>query len=169
MTASTASRFDRLERLLARVNTRLAEVSGWLVLVIALLCCYGVFTRYVLGDPDTWSFEVAAYLLCFVVFFAIGNALQDNIHVRVDLLQELFPGRFAQVTRIVGDGLCVVFLWIFFLKVWGVFHDSLASGRIDETTLGWPVAVIQWVMPFGVALTLLTQLLMLVGRFRRKP
>lgn len=163
------SRFEQIEAWVARINLVCARVSGWLILVIAFLCCYGVFTRYVLGDPDTWSYEVAAYLLAFVVYFAIGNALQQNIHVRVDLLQELFPGRFARITHIVGDALCLAFLWLFFSKVWAVFHDSLVRGRVDETTLGWPVAVVQWVMPFGVALTMLVQLIMLIGRFRRLP
>lgn len=160
--------FDRIERRVGQINLALARVSGWLVLVIALLCSYGVFTRYVLGDPDTWSYEVAAYLLGFVIYFAIGDALHQNIHVRVDLLQEMFPGRFARVTRAIGDALCLAFLALFFSKVWGVFHDSLVRGRIDETTLGWPVAAVQWVMPFGVALTMLVQLLMLIGRFRQK-
>ena len=163
------TRFDQIEARVAQINLVFARVSGWIILVIALLCCYGVFTRYVLGDPDTWSYEVAAYLLAFVIYFAIGNALQQNIHVRVDLLQELFPGRFARITNIVGDALCLAFLWLFFGKVWAVFHDSLVRGRVDETTLGWPVAVVQWVMPFGVALTMVVQLIMLIGRFRRLP
>jgi len=162
------SRFERVENGVAKANLVLAHVSGWLILVIALLCSYGVFTRYVLNDPDTWSYEVAAYLLGFVVYFAIGNALHQNIHVRVDLLQEMFPGRFARVTRIVGDFACLAFLWIFFGKVWYIFHDSLVRGRIDETTLGWPIAAVQWVMPFGVAMTMLVQVVMLIGRFRQR-
>lgn len=160
--------FDQVEAGVARVNLLFARISGWLVLVIALLCCYGVFTRYALGDPDTWSYEVAAYLLAFVVYFAIGDALHQNVHVRVDLLQEMFPGRFTRVTGAIGDIVCLGFLWLFFTKVWTIFHDSLIRGRIDETTLGWPVAVVQWVMPFGVALMMLVQLVMLVGRFRRR-
>jgi TRAP-type C4-dicarboxylate transport system permease small subunit len=159
--------FERVEDWVARVNLVFARVSGWLILVIALLCCYGVFTRYVLVDPDTWSYEVAAYLLGFVVYFAIGDALQQNIHVRVDLFQEMFPGRFARVTRIIGDMLCLAFLWVLFGKVWFVFHDSLVRGRIDETTLGWPVAAVQWVMPFGVGMMMVVQLVMLIGRIRR--
>lgn len=160
-------RFEQLENRVAQVHLVCARVSGWLILAIAVLCCYGVFTRYVLGDPDTWSYEVAAYLLAFVVYFAIANALHQNIHVRVDLLQELFPGRFARITGIIGDALCLAFLWLFLGKVWAVFQDSLTRGRIDETTLGWPVAAVQWVMPFGVGLTMLVQLIMLIGRIRR--
>lgn len=147
-----------------RFNSLMAYVSGWLILLITLISCYGVFTRYVLNDPDTWSFTVSSYLMCFVIFLAIANALQEGVHVRVDIIQEWFPGKPARITRIVSDVACLVFLWFFFEQVWAVFHDSFTRGRIDETTLAWPVAAIQWVMPFGVALTLLAQFAMLVGR-----
>jgi TRAP-type C4-dicarboxylate transport system permease small subunit len=149
---------------IARFNTFMAYVSGWLILLITLICCYGVFTRYVLNEPDTWSFTVSSYLLCFVVFFSIANALQEGVHVRVDILQEWFPGRFATISKIISDIACLIFLWIFFEQVWKVFMDSLARGRIDETTLAWPVAAIEWAMPFGVALTLLAQAAVLIGR-----
>lgn len=147
------------------VNNFMAFLAGWLILVITIISCYGVFTRYVLEDPDTWSFSVSAYLLCFVIFFALSSALQQGIHVRVDILKELFPGRIARYARIVSDLACLAFLWVFFNQTWKVFYDSFSRGRIDETTLAWPIAAIQWAMPLGVALTLVTQAIMLLGRF----
>jgi|694.fasta_scaffold53189_5 TRAP-type C4-dicarboxylate transport system permease small subunit len=148
---------------ITRFNNLMAYVSGWLILLITLISCYGVFTRYVLNDPDTWSFTVSSYLMCFVVFLAISNALQEGVHVRVDIIQEWFPGKTAHVTRVLSDIACLIFLWFFFEQVWTVFHDSLSRGRTDETTLAWPVAAIQWAMPFGVALTLLAQAILLIG------
>lgn len=160
----SASRWIKAIDLITRLNSFMSYVSGWLILLITLICCYGVFTRYVLNDPDTWSFTVSSYLLCFVVFFSIANALQEGVHVRVDILQEWFPGRFATISKIVSDIACLIFLWFFFEQVWKVFLDSLARGRIDESTLAWPVAAIEWAMPFGVAMTLLAQAAMLIGR-----
>ena len=149
----------------SKTNNVLVFIAGWLIFVITVISCYGVFTRYVLGDPDTWSFSVSAYLLCFVIFFAMSDALQKGVHVRVDILKELFPGRIARSARIFSDLACLIFLWIFFSQTWRVLYDSLSRGRIDETTLAWPIAAVQWAMPFGVAATLLTQIVMLAGRF----
>jgi TRAP-type C4-dicarboxylate transport system permease small subunit len=151
--------------LVTRINDLMAYLAGWLVLAITIIGCYGVFTRYVLHSPDSWTFAVSAYLLCFVVFFAISNGLQQGVHVRVDILQEWFPGKVAMRARVISDLACLVFLWVFFSQVWAVFHDSYSRGRIDETTLAWPVAAIQWVMPLGVGLTLVTQAVILIGRF----
>lgn len=63
--------FERVYALAGRINHFMAFLAGWLILAITLISCYGVFTRYVLEDPDTWSFSVSAYLLCFVIFFCI--------------------------------------------------------------------------------------------------
>lgn len=165
-----ASRLFFLVHSLAyKLNGLMVFIAGWLVLLITVITCYGVFTRYVLQDPDTWSFSVSAYLLCFVIFFAMSSALQHGEHVRVDILKELFPGRIARYARIVSDVACLVFLWVLFNQTWKVFYDSFSRGRIDETTLAWPIAAIQWAIPLGVALTLLTQAVMLVGRFVGTP
>lgn len=147
------------------INDMMAYLAGWLVLAITVIGCYGVFTRYVLHSPDSWTFSVSAYLLCFVVFLTISNGLQQGVHVRVDILQEWFPGKVARRARVISDLACLVFLWVFFSQVWTVFHDSYSRGRIDETTLAWPVAAIQWAMPLGVGLTLITQAIILIGRF----
>jgi len=163
---SFASRlFTLVHSVSSKLNGLMTFIAGWLVLVITVISCYGVFTRYVLEDPDTWSFSMSAYLLCFVIFFAMSSALQQGVHVRVDILKELFPGRIAKTARVVSDLACLVFLWVFFNQTWKVFYDSFSRGRIDETTLAWPIAAIQWAMPLGVALTLLTQAVMLIGRF----
>jgi TRAP-type C4-dicarboxylate transport system permease small subunit len=96
---------------ITRFNNLMAYVSGWLILLITLISCYGVFTRYVLNDPDTWSFTVSSYLMCFVVFLAISNALQERVHVRVDIIKERFPGKTAPVTRVLSYIACLIFLW----------------------------------------------------------
>jgi len=150
------------------VNLWTATLAGWLVLVIAAITCYGVFMRYVLNRPDTWSFPVSAYLLGFVVFLSVSHALQERVHVRVDLLYEWFPGRFARWAGAVADVVTLGFLWLVLLQMWEVFHESWSQGRTDETTLAWPVAAIQWVMPAGALLLLLTQLCMTVARFAAK-
>lgn len=152
-----------------RVNLWMAILAGWVVLLITAITCYSVFMRYVVNRPDTWSYPVAAYLLGFVVFFAVSHALQEQIHVRVDLLSEWLPGRFARWSGVLADLASIAFLWLVAVQMWQVFHESWSQGRTDETTLGWQVAAVQWVMPLGAAFLLLTQLLMMASRLLDRP
>jgi len=152
-----------------RLNLCMATLAGWLVLVITAIVCYGVFMRYVMNRPDTWSFPVSAYLLSFVVFLSVSHALQEQVHVRVDLLNEWFPGRLARWVGVIADLASISFLALVLVQMWEVFHESWSQGRTDETTLAWPVAAVQWVMPLGALLLLLTQLAMTAARFLAKP
>lgn len=152
-----------------RVNLWMATLAGWLVLAITAITCYGVFMRYVVNRPDTWSFPVSAYLLSFVVFLSVSHALQERVHVRVDLLYEWFPGRVARWAGALADVVTLGFLWLVLLQMWEVFHESWSQGRTDETTLAWPVAAVQWVMPVGALMLLLTQLCMTVARLVETP
>lgn len=164
MNGSAATIVGGFRRAMGRVNLWMATAAGWLVLVITALTCYGVFMRYVMNRPDTWSFPVCAYLLSFVVFLAVSHALQEQVHVRVDLLQEWFPGRIARWSGVIADVSSLVFLWVVALQMWEVFHESWSQNRTDETTLAWQVAAVQWVMPVAAACLFLTQLAMAASR-----
>jgi TRAP-type C4-dicarboxylate transport system permease small subunit len=155
----------RWQAWLERVNLWAATLSGWLVLAVTVITCYGVFMRYGMNAPETWSFPVSAYLLSFIVFLAVSHALQQRVHVRVDLLYEWFPARVTRWIGLLADLLSLCFLWLVVLKTWQVFHASWSSGRTDETTLGWPLALVQWVMPLSAALLFLTQLMAVWVRF----
>lgn len=146
------------------MNLWMAMAAGWLVLLITVITCYGVFMRYVMNQPDTWSFPVSAYLLSFVVFLAVSHALQEQVHVRVDLLYEWFPGRVARWAGVLADLASLGFLWLVALQMWEVFHESWSQGRTDETTLAWQLAAVQWVMPLGAVFLFITQLAMIASR-----
>jgi len=156
-------------RAVERMNLWMATLAGWLVLVITAITCYGVFMRYVVKRPDTWSFPVSAYLLSFVVFLSVSHALQEKVHVRVDLLHEWFPGRFSRWVEVLADVVSLGFLWLVLLQMWEVFHESWSQGRTDETTLAWQVTAVQWVMPLGALFLLLTQLAMTASRLLEEP
>ena len=85
--------------------------------------------------------------------------------MRIDLLQEWFPGKTTRILTTIGDILTTLFLSLFFYQVWKVFFEGYSTGRIDETELAWPVALVQWSMPFGAGLMFITQLLVIAARF----
>lgn len=155
----------RLRQVIWFANICQVTLAGWIVLVIMILTSYGVFVRYVLGKPDLWSFPVSAYLLCFVVFLAAAPALQNGVHVRVDFLARWLPRPIGTGVRLFGELATVGFLLLFSWQAWVVFDRSLQRGYIDESTLGWPLAIVQWVIPFGGILMLITQVLLMLSRW----
>lgn len=148
----------------SRVNTVAVVVAGWGILVIAAITTYSVFMRYTFGRPDVWSYPLSAYILCFVVFLSVAATLQAGMHVRVDYVVGIVPRPLARVFRAVADLASIAFMALFAWQLWRLFTESLARGRVDETTLGWPLALVQWVLPAGAVLLLLTQLVLVAHR-----
>ncbi|MBM3489622.1 MAG: TRAP transporter small permease [Alphaproteobacteria bacterium] len=149
------------------LNLWLIRLAGWLILGITVVTVFGVFMRYALRAPEVWSYPLSAYLLCLVVFLSVAHTHQEGVHVRVDYFLELLPRRMALALRLVGDVLSACFLVVMTWLLWKLFAETVQRGRIDETTLGWPLAAIQWCLPAGIALLLLTHVVVSWSEFAR--
>lgn len=158
---------DKTFGLVSRINTGTVMVAGWGIIAIMAITSYSVFMRYAFNRPDVWSYPLSAYLLCFVLFLATAHTLQHNIHVRVDFLLMILPHKAAIFLSVVADILSALFLTLFAWQLFRLFSTSLERGRVDETTLGWPLAAIQWVLPAGAVMMLITHLLLIVVRISK--
>lgn len=158
---------DRLERATFRLNTGLIMLSGWAILIVMFTTTYGVMARYFLDVRDTWSHPVSAYLLCLIIFLSAAHTLQENVHVRVDYLTQAVSRRVAIWLYAIGDIASSIFLTIFAWQLCRLFNESFQRGRIDETTLSWPLVWIQWVLPLGAVLLLITHFLLIAMNIRR--
>ena len=89
-----------------------AKVIIWLVIVLTAMISYEIFSRYVLGAPTKWSFDLS-YMIGGT-FFMLGEAwtLKRRQHVRIDI----FYGRFPKKTRAYINIACYL---IFFFPLWG--------------------------------------------------
>jgi TRAP-type mannitol/chloroaromatic compound transport system permease small subunit len=76
-----------------RLNTRIGHVSGWAIVILTLAISYEVFSRYVLGRPTEWAFDVS-YILYGTLFMLAGPyTLARNGHVRGDFLYRAWSPR----------------------------------------------------------------------------
>lgn len=99
---------NRLLFAIDRVNTIVGKAAGWLILVLTLAVSYEVFSRYALGAPTEWAFDVS-YILYGALFLLAGPyALARNGHVRGDFLYRAWPPR-----RQAGMDLLLYFLFFF--------------------------------------------------------
>ncbi len=66
----------------------ISEFTGrfcrWSVVLLAIVMCYEVFSRYVLGRPTIWSFEISVMLYAFYFMMCASYALLYKSHVAID-------------------------------------------------------------------------------------
>jgi TRAP-type mannitol/chloroaromatic compound transport system permease small subunit len=84
---------ESVEKFIDKLNQMVFKAARWIVLILSFTLFYEVFMRYVFNRPTIWSYDVS-YMLGGIFFtLGMGYTLQKNIHVRVDIIYNLFSKR----------------------------------------------------------------------------
>lgn len=110
-----------------------------------------VFTRFVLGDPSSFTEELARYFLIWVGVLGAGWAVGDRAHLALELLPEKLEGRAYEWLGIVIEA-CVVVFAVAVMIVGGLrlVYVQLVLGQMSAS-LGVPVGLIYSVLPLSGA------------------
>jgi TRAP-type mannitol/chloroaromatic compound transport system permease small subunit len=142
-----------------RVSTRIGQAFAWLIVALTALISFEVFSRYALGAPHPWAFDVMMMMYGTVFMMAGAYTLAKSGHVRGDVLY----GFFAPRTQATLD---LILYILFFIP-----------GVIALTYAGWSFAADAWaikehssitadgppIYPFKSVITLAGAILLLQG------
>lgn len=120
-----------------RINSLIGRIASWLVLVMIGVGCWNVLGRYIgqaVGRNLSSNALIETQWYLFSVVFLLGAAytLQQDGHVRVDVLRSRWNGRRKALADLIGSLLFLLpftALILFFSWKW-----VLASWRIRETS-----------------------------------
>jgi len=142
-----------IERIVDRICDLGLLISGVLILMMALLSTYGVGRRYLLQNPEPYSYELSTILLVGCVVFAVAGLQRHMRHLRVDFISNYFS---ASVQSILLNIVTPVFaLFYVVIITWKSLENAFYSLRIDETSQSaWqePLYPIKLFVPIGMAL-----------------
>jgi TRAP-type C4-dicarboxylate transport system permease small subunit len=110
--------------------------------VVVLLACVmvgsvliGVFFRYALNSPLSWTGEVAMLSFTWVVLLTASTGVRDGFHVRIVLLHRALPavvGRYVHyvlILAVIGFGLALI--------IAGYQFTEITLGRVSPA-IGYP-------------------------------
>jgi TRAP-type mannitol/chloroaromatic compound transport system permease small subunit len=147
-----------------RVSTWVGQAFAWLILALTLQVSWEVFSRYVLNQPNAWSFDLMIMMYGTVFMMAGAYTLAKNGHVRGDVLYGFFPPRLQA-------GLDLLLYFLFFIPgivalVWAGYTYAGESFAIRETSTltanGPPLYPFKMVIPIAGILLLLQGLVEMV-------
>ena len=140
-----------------RVSTFVGQAFSWFIVALTLLVTWEVFSRYVLGNPHAWSFDVMIMFYGTLFMMAGAYTLSKNGHVRGDVLYGFFSPR-TQAT------IDLVLYIVFFIPgvialTWAGYDYAAESWRINEhsniTADGPPIYPFKTIIPVAGAFLLL--------------
>lgn len=160
--------WDALERF-ARAADRLSRAGGVLggALAIVMMLTIGreVIGRYFFNAPTSWVVELDGYLLVALVYLGGGYILQNDAHIRVDIVYSRLSPRARARADLFGLALAVPFLG-FVIWQGGLLTWYSWAQRDRSVVMDWPLWLPELAVPVGAALLLLQVLAIATRRAR---
>jgi TRAP-type C4-dicarboxylate transport system permease small subunit len=124
---------------MARVLRVLESFVAAILAAMATLVIYQVAGRYLLGNPPSWTEELARYLQVWLVLLAAPICLARGMHLSVDYLTPKLPEGLRLLVRTAV--LILIALFSLVLMLYG-FRLLLVAGLQVSPALGismiWP-------------------------------
>lgn len=159
--------FMQFSRAVDTFNSWLGRIANVLILLACVVSAGNALLRYGFSLSDNWPLELQWYLFGTAVMLGASYTLQQNGHVRVDLIY----GHVSARTKLWIDifGLlffllpaCTLFAWLswstLFLPSWEILEHSSNAG-------GLPRYPIKFILPLGFFMLTLQGLSELIKRF----
>jgi TRAP-type C4-dicarboxylate transport system permease small subunit len=151
-----------LDNIVGRVGDWGLVSSGVLILLMSLLSTYAVTRRYVLHNPDSYSYELSTIFLTVCVVLGVAGLQRYKRHLRVDFIANfLKPTIQTVLLDILGPILALVYVSII---TWQSWSGAVYSFQVNETSQSiWqePLYPTKFAIPicmFWLCLVLLAQL-----------
>jgi TRAP-type mannitol/chloroaromatic compound transport system permease small subunit len=149
----------RIVRAIDKFTDFTGTLVAWFNVVLVLVVCYEVISRYAFGAPTAWSYDLTYMLYGTIFMLGAAYALHKGAHIRTDFFFEKWSIR----TRGMIDSIAyLVFFFpslIIFLVVSG--SEGWYAFQIGETSEQTPWRPILW--PFKAVVPLTCLLLLIQG------
>lgn len=147
--------------MLTRINAAAAWAAGALLVAILAVVLYEVAARFLFNHAAAWAFDFTSYALLFIVFLAAARTLEQDQHVRIDMLVARLRGRGRVIVEVCALALSIVYLAVFLWTTILELREVIQTGAESPSILAIPLRYVVWIMPAGALLLLATALVRL--------
>jgi len=136
-----------MNRIRNYLNTGLHVLAGGSFVLMTLLTCWQVFTRYILGRPSSWSEELVSYLFAWMALLGSSLVVGERGHMNIPLLVEKSAPTIRKGLSVLAEVVAALFAGII-LVYGGIQITDLAMAQMTSA-LGVPVGVFYIVLPLS--------------------
>ena len=149
-----------MSRIRDYLNRGLYVLAGGSFVLMTLLTCWQVFTRYILGRPSSWSEELVSYLFAWMALFGASLVVGESGHMNIPLLVEKSTPNVRKGLSILAEVIAALFAGII-LVFGGIQITDLAMAQMTSA-LGVPVGLFYIVLPLSGILNIVYCILNIV-------
>lgn len=127
-----------------RQSTRIALALSIAFLVIAAaLAMWQVTTRFVFGQPSTWSEVITRSAMIWAIFMGVAATYRHGSMIAMEIIQRSLPRRLGLGLFLVANLLSALFFAILFWQGWGM-TERVAAQKLAalEVSIAWVYAAL---------------------------
>src|SRR5207244_11708001 len=117
------------------LDVAIEAVAAVLMATMCIIVFLGVFFRYVLSDPLTWTEEIARLCLVWITFLGTYLAYRRNLHISIDVVRERLSRSAQRIIHLIV--LVLVGMFMTMLVIQGAHYSQAFLGS-DTPLLGVP-------------------------------
>lgn len=141
-------------------------LAGGSFLVMVILTCWQVFTRYILGNPSSWSEELVSYMFAWMSLLGASIVTSERGHMNIPILVEKLGSIGQKFLLCLGEVIAFLFSAII-LAYGGIQITNLAMGQMTSS-LGVPIGIFYIVLPLCGILNMIYTALNVVDILQQK-
>ncbi|MGB5437379.1 MAG: TRAP transporter small permease [Maribacter sp.] len=132
-----------------RIDKILGRTLVVIMSIMVINVLWQVFTRYVTGDPSSFTDELARYLMIWIGILGAAFVAGKNMHVAIDILPSRASAKTQRKLKIIVTLLIILFV-IFAFVVGGsrLVYISYILGQ-QSPALQIPLAVVYLILPIS--------------------
>ena len=161
---------------LRTVGRYLYRILGWLVnssafgaasivVILMALVVADIFGRKVLNKPVPMSYEVAAFMLVFIVFLGLAYSQRQRAHIRVEILTLRMSPKGRAIMDLIAFTLGIAIYGTIFYQTFKWSYHSFEIGEYVAGLVNIPKWPSQFAVAFGALLISLQFISDWVNRF----
>lgn len=138
------------------INELFGRIIAPLIAIITLIVLFDIGSRFFLGRPSDWAFDVTKMLFGAHFMLMAAYGLRHHVHVEVDVLKRLLSRRRQALIVVLGYLIFFVpFIWMLLTYGWSFFERSFSRGETTYGMVSIPVYPIKGVIVVAAVLLLL--------------
>ncbi|PCJ43575.1 MAG: C4-dicarboxylate ABC transporter permease [SAR86 cluster bacterium] len=126
------NKIQRLNNYLDGLSEQVGKGASYFAVLMVLVTCYVVITRYVFNTGSIAIQESVLYINAIVVFGTVGYTLKHNGHVRVDVIYGPASLRYKAWVNLLGSifllmpvtFFILIYSWDYVMTSWSIREGS---------------------------------------------
>lgn len=142
----------KISRGIDAINRNIGKIFAWILLPMICITTFEVFSRYVLGRPTIWAWELIIQIWGLLLMTCGGYCYWKGGFVRVDVAYNKFPKTIQYIIGIITAILALICMALIFKYGWNMFYTSFKRNERISSVWGSPMWTIRFWVPLGAGL-----------------